>query len=81
MYLWANTWLCQGEKDGGGGVLLNTTGFLSITLPLGIVFNVVINALGPCASVHNCASVHVYVRPSSGSIGGCDDQDVHFPLC
>lgn len=61
VYLWANTWLSQGENDRGSGVLLNTTGFLSITLPLGIVFDAVINAWGPRASAHDCASVHVCV--------------------
>lgn len=60
-YLWAYTWLSQGENDSGSGVLLNTTGFLSITLSLAVVFDAVINAWGPLAFVHDCASVHVYV--------------------
>lgn len=61
MYLWANTWFSQGEKDDGSGVLSNTVGLLSITLLLGVVFDAVINAWGLCSSVHDCASVHVYV--------------------
>lgn len=52
VYLWANTWLSQGEKEGGSGVLLNTAGFLSITLPLCIGFDAAINGIG---SVHICA--------------------------
>ena len=37
----------QGENDSGRGILLSTTGSLSIALPLGIVFNGFINILGP----------------------------------
>lgn len=81
MHLWANTWLRQGENDGGSGVLLNTTGFFSITLRLGIVFDAIINAWGLFASVHDCTSVHVYVRPSPAGITRCNDQDILFPLC